>query len=99
MPDEFSLHKAAKAGDDAKALLESPTLTEAFQKLKQAYLAQLMDTNVMQADIRDKCWMAARVVDVVKDHLTAIVNDGALAKSDLEQLAREGERKKRFGIV
>jgi hypothetical protein len=97
--DEFQLHQTSQRGDEAKALLESPLLTEAFAKLKAGYLEQLMDTNVLQSDIRDKCWMAARVVDVVKDHLIKVINNGVVAKSDLDQLAKEAERKKRFGII
>lgn len=99
MPDEFKLHQIAKRADEAMALLENPLLSESFEKLKQTYIDQLMDTNVTQSDLRDRCWMAARVVDVVKDHLTAIVNNGVVAKSDLDRLAQEAQRKKRFGIV
>lgn len=99
MMDEFRAHQTAKRGDEAKALLESPLLTEAFNKLRANYLDKLMETDATQSSIRDKYWMAARVVDVVRDHLTAVVNDGVVAKSDLQRLAQEGERKKRFGIV
>jgi hypothetical protein len=97
MPDEFQLHQASKRGDDAKLLLESPLLAEAFAKLKQNYLDQLMATDVTQSDIRDKCYLAARVVDVVRDHLSNVVTNGVVAKHDLQQLAKEAERKKLFG--
>jgi hypothetical protein len=43
--------------------------------------------------------MAARVVDVVKDQLTAMVSEGVVAKSDLAGLAQVGERKRRFGVI
>lgn len=99
MLSEFELHQVAKRADEAKGLLESPLLTECFAKLKQTYVDQLLNTDVTQGSLREKCWMAARVVDVVKDHLVTVVNDGAVAKSDLEVLAREAERKRRFGIV
>lgn len=99
MRSEFENKQAARRGDEAKALLDSPLLTECFAKLKQTYVDQLLATNVTETAFRDKCWMAARVVDVVKDHLVAVVNDGAVAKADLETLRQEGERKKRFGIV
>lgn len=92
---EFELHQAARAGDDAKALLENKLLAASFEKLKQNYIDKLMDTDATQSDIRDKYWMAARVVDVVKDHLVVLLNNGAVAKSDLERLAKDGERKRR----
>lgn len=99
MRSEFEIRQTAKRAEDARALLESPLLTECFAKLKQTYVDQLLQTNVTETAFRDKCWMAARVVDVVKDHLVAVLNDGAVAKADLETLRQEGERKKRFGIV
>lgn len=95
MRAEFELHQASKRADEARALLESPLLKQSFEKLKQGYLDQLLDTDVTQSSFRDKCWMAARVVDVVRDHLIAVVNDGAVAKSDLNKLAQEGERKRK----
>lgn len=99
MPNEFDLHKAAKLGDEAKNLLDSPLLKASFDKLKQSYIDMLMQTDATQSSVRDKYWMAARVVDVVMDHLTNVLNNGVVAKSDLEKLANEGDRKRRFGIV
>lgn len=99
MRPEFELHQLAKRGDDARALLESPLLAEAFAKLRQNYIDRLMETDATQSSVRDKYWMAARVVDVVKDQLTAMVSEGVVAKSDLDGLAQVGERKRRFGLV
>ena len=99
MRPEFELHQTAKRGDDAKALLESPILAEAFEKLRKNYIDRLMETDATQSAIRDKYWMAARVVDVVKDQLTAMVSEGIVAKSDLAGLAQVGERKRRFGVI
>mgnify|MGYP000081241704 FL=1 len=99
MPSEFELQQRVNRAAEAKTLIESQMLTECFNKLRQNYIDRLMETDASQSDIRDKYWMAARVVDVVRDHLVTIVNDGSVARSDLEQLAREGERKKRFGLV
>lgn len=99
MKTEYELRQETQRGDAARALLDNPLLSECFDKLKQTYLDQLMQTNVTQGDLREKCWMAARVVDVVRDHLVTVVGTGTVAKSDLDQLAHEGERKRRFGIV
>lgn len=98
MQTETEIQKAAQRGIDAKALLESPLLAESFGRLKQTYIDQLMATDVTQSELRDRCWLAARVVDVVRDHLTKVVNDGVVAQSDLDRLAKEAQRKKRFGL-
>ena len=99
MPSEFENQQAVNRAAEAKALLESTLLTESFAKLRRGYIDQLMNTDATQSAIRDKYWMAARVVDVVKDHLVKVVNDGAVARADLEKIAREGERKRRFGVL
>jgi hypothetical protein len=99
MPDEFQLHQQSAKALRAKELLENELLTEAFAGLKNGYLAQLMATNVMQADVREKCYLAMRVVDVVQDHLKTIIANGKLAESDLKELAKTAERKKRFGLI
>lgn len=99
MPSEFDLHKATKEGDEARAFLESDVISKRLDHLRQNYIDQLIATDVTQDSFREKCWMMVRCVDVFREHLTIVVNNGVVAKSDLERLAREGERKKRFGIV
>lgn len=99
MPDEFKLHQIAKRADEAKAILDSPLLAESLALMRGTYLGQLVETDVTQTALRDKCWMMVRCVDVFKDHLVNVLNKGVVAKSDLQRLAQEGERKKRFGIV
>lgn len=99
MKSEFESQQAVNRAAEAKSLQESKLLAECFVKLRQNYIDKLMETDATQSDIRDRYWMAARVVDVVRDHLVAVINDGAVSRSDLEKLAREGERKRRFGVV
>jgi len=99
MIDDAKLHKALSRGDRAAALLKNELLTEAFDTLKQNYLDQLMATDVTQSGIRDKCYMAARIVDVVRDHLAKVISDGKMAKSQLNDLTKEAERKKLLGII
>lgn len=99
MPEEYQLHAATIRAAKAKELLENELLNEAFAKLKEGYFTQLMATNVMQSDVRDKCYLAIRVVDVVRSHLQTVVDSGKIADSDLKELAKLTERKKRFGIV
>lgn len=99
MPDEFKLHADTTRALRAKELLESELLVECFAVLKEGYFNQLMATHAMQTDVREKCYLALRVVDVVKGHLRTVFDQGKLAQSDLNDLAKLTERKKRFGLV
>jgi hypothetical protein len=99
MTDEFKLLKDTERAQKAQQLLDNEILADAFKTLKAAYLEQLMATNVMQTDVREKCYLAMRVVDVVEAHLKTIISNGKLAQSDLKHLAETAERRKKFGTL
>lgn len=89
MPDEVKLLQADIRAVRAQALLENELLTQCFEQLKADYLDQWKKTSVLQTDVREKYWLALRVVDVVQDHLHTIVANGKLARADLNDLARK----------
>lgn len=97
MADEFKLNNITNRAAKAKALIEDELLSESFRVLRESYMGQLMATNVMQSDVRDKCYMAVRVLDVVQSHLKKTIDEGKVAQSDLKELAKTAERKKLFG--
>lgn len=99
MPEEYKLHADTTRALKAKELLENELLIEAFKVMREGYLQQLKATSYLETPIRETCWLALRAVDIVEAHLTKIISDGELAKSDLKDLAQVTERKKRFGIV
>lgn len=99
MREAYQLNADTDRAAKAKDLLENELLEEAFAKLKEAYFAQLMATNVMQSDVREKCYLAIRVVDVVRDHLGTVVSNGKIAEADLKELAKVADRPKRFGVI
>jgi predicted kinase len=97
--DESKLRQDAARARKADALLNDELLTEAFAKLKEGYLTQWEATTVEQQFLREKYWLAARMVGVVKDHLITVVANGKLASTELKRIEDEAERKKRFGIL
>jgi len=99
MIDEDELSKAAAKGNRARNLLDNDLLTEAFKGLEDSYTAAWRATTIDDISGREKLFLAINIVGKVRDHLTAVVNNGKLAAAELKELAQVAERKKRFGIA
>ena len=99
MSDEIALTRATERAAQAQRLLDDKMLVEAFKGLEGAYSAAWRATTIDDVSGREKLFLAINVVGKVRDHLTAIVNNGKLAQAELKELAQLAERKKRFGIV
>ena len=99
MTDEIKLQKDAVKGARAKELLEHDLLAEAFASLESAYTQAWRLTTIDDVNGREKLFLAINVVGKVRDHLTAIVNNGTLATTELRQLAETAERARRWEQV
>ncbi len=99
MSDEHKLRRDASAASRAQALLNDETLISAFKGLEETYTAAWRATTIDDVSAREKLFLAINVVGKVRDHLTAIVNNGKLAAAELKHLAETAERKKRFGVI
>lgn len=96
MTDESKLSRDAVRGVRARELLESDLLAEAFTSLESAYTNAWRLTTIDDVSGREKLFLAINIVGKVKDHLTAIMNNGKLAATELRQLAETAERKMRW---
>lgn len=99
MIDEDALSQAASKAARAQNLLANELLTEAFTGLEDSYTLAWRSTSIEDVAAREKIFLAINIVGKVRDHLTAIVNNGKLAAAELKQLADTAERKKRFGVI
>lgn len=99
MSDEDQLSQAAAKAARAQSLLGNELLTEAFSGLEEAYTSAWRATTIDDVQGREKLFLAINIVGKVRDHLTAVVNNGKLAAAELKQLAETSERKRRFGII
>jgi len=97
--DEIKLTRDTEQANRARILLDDPMLQEAFKTLEQAYIDRWRVTDIHDDKGREKLFVAVNVVGKVKDHLALIVSNGSVAKSALDDLAKEAERKKRFRII
>jgi hypothetical protein len=96
---EHKLRIDASRATKAQQLVDNELLQEAFAGLEAAYIEAWRTTGVMATNEREKLFIAINVVGKVKQHLATILSDGKLAAKELENLTKEAERKKRFGIV
>src|SRR5262249_21140551 len=99
MSDEIALAKDAARGARAKALVENELLVEAFAELEKEYTAAWRSTGARDSEAREKLYLAVNIVGKVREHLNYVINNGKLAQAELNNLASDIERKKRFGII
>jgi hypothetical protein len=97
--DESRLDQAVGRAVRAERLLADELLVEAFAALEEAYTAAWRSTTIDDTSCREKLFLAINVVGKVRDHLTAAVTNGKLAKAELKELEQTAERRKRFGIL
>jgi len=72
----------------AKLLLDSPLLKEAFDHLDAEYVKAWRNTMATEDDARQSLWQAVQIVGKVRDHLRLIVDNGKLAQSDIAYLSQ-----------
>ena len=69
----------------AKILLDDPLFVEAFEILEKELLLSWSRTNSNDVAQRESCWLATRLLERVKAHITSIVETGHMAKILEEQ--------------
>jgi len=99
MTDESYLAAASGRALRAQELIDNELLAEAFKSLEENYSSAWRSTAIDDVQGREKLFLAINIVGKVRDHLHAAVVNGRLAQAELAELARTGERRKRFGIL
>ena len=73
-------------GNRAQILLTDPMLTGAFDMLRTEYLKAWEATKYNDTDGRARLWQAVQIVGKVRAQLASYVNDGTLARAELNAL-------------
>ena len=97
MADEIALNRDVSRGVRAEALLRDELLVEAFEALPKAYFEGWRASPARDTDGRERLWQAAQIVGLVKRHLETIIANGSLARRELDEIARLGEKRGLFG--
>jgi hypothetical protein len=82
------LFRAASKGDRAKQTLDDPRFNEAVEALKAEYYSAWLTSTADDVDGRERLRIAAVTVEKIKSHLIAMMNDGKLARAQIEQLRK-----------
>ena len=64
----------------AKNLLENELFNEAFEVLKKELLSQWEQSGSQNSDQRESIWLAVRLLEKIKGHISSIVETGHMAK-------------------
>lgn len=70
----------------AQSLLKDELLTEAFEKLDDAYFHAWAETAAGQTDARERLWQAWQIIGKVKDHLQRVLDDGKIAQAEVQRM-------------
>lgn len=99
MTDESPLDADLRKGHAATQLLGNALLIESFDTLRADYLKAWEATGARDTDARERLWQAYQIVGKVRTHLAHVASNGNLAQKQIDDVAKMGEPKKRFGIV
>jgi hypothetical protein len=70
----------------ADNLLNDDLLNKTFATIRQTYIDALISSHVDDEKGREKLYLAINIVGKVRDHLQAVLDNGKLAKAELDRL-------------
>lgn len=99
MIDEHKLLRDNSRALEAQSLLDNALFNDALTTLEAEYIKAWKATPLRDTEGRERVWQAVQNIGKIKDHISAVLNDGKLAAAQLKELADNVERRKRFGII
>lgn len=86
MPTDDKISRTMERARRAWELQDNELLNETFDYLSSAYIAQWKITRFDDTAGRDRLWQAVNCIAKVRDHFRIAVEDGKIAKADLERM-------------
>ena len=84
---ERNPYQDAQRGREAEELLENPMLADAFDKIEASYMDEWRQSKLADIEERERLWLAIQVLGEVKRHLRVVVENGVVAKRDIDRIA------------
>ncbi len=75
-------------GEKARSVVENETYKDAFVTVRNRYIESLINTAEGDTNVREKAYIAVRMLDEVESHLISVMDKGKLAKQHLDKLNR-----------
>ena len=85
MSDEIALRKAMDLGAKAEIELNAPAVSDAFKALEAKHVLAWRNSDPRDNEGRELSWLALKALDGVRAELMAAINDGKIAKAELDQ--------------
>tara|TARA_R110000803_G_scaffold21941_1_gene54804 strand:- start:49 stop:342 length:294 start_codon:yes stop_codon:yes gene_type:complete len=92
--EQDKLNQELNQANKAKQLFQDPLLKESFDKLRNLYSQSLFNTGALEADAREKLWLAYNVINKVEQNLLEMIDTGKLASKQLEDFRNKIQDKK-----
>ena len=92
--EQDKLNQELNQANKAKQLFENPLLKESFDKLRNLYSQSLFNTGALEADAREKLWLAYNVINKVEQNLLEMIDTGKLASKQLEDFRNQIQEQK-----
>ncbi len=75
-------------GEKARSVVENETYKDAFVTVRNRYIESLINTAEGETAVREKAYMAVRMLDEIESQLISVMDKGKLAKQHLDKLNR-----------
>lgn len=87
----MSLHEESAKGTRAQETLDS--LSEAFRSLEQEYFKAWKECPQRDTEGRERLYMACQIVQRVETQLRHVSDTGKMARKQIEDIKKAGDRK------
>ena len=64
----------------AQALLKDEWFQEEIKSIRKTLISQLMNSNEVETEIRERCYLKLRVLDEIMGHFSSIASSDQLVK-------------------
>lgn len=80
-------------GENAKMLLDNPVLQEAFADIEKEIFEIWQNTKTGQQELREEAWLNHRAMKMLKLKLENWLNNGKIAKAEIEKAEKKKKNK------
>ena len=91
MADEHALLRAIEKADRFRTWMETEEVSEYFDTVREQIIEAMLATKDSDDEARYRCKVAVSVLDKFRQFLTTGMQDGEIAKRDLQEL-KSGRR-------
>jgi hypothetical protein len=85
--------------DRAREVLENEAFKLAIERMKQEYTQAWMNSPASDPEGREELWKLLKLTDRVQMHLSEMLTDGKIARTELDYQAQQLARERAHGVL